>query len=67
MLVDCARMESLIKEVRMGKMNNIQQQATEKVDEMVGTSEIPNEVYEDMIIDEARQILMERAEADCND
>lgn len=51
----------------MGKMNNIQQQATEKVDEMVGTSEIPNEVYEDMIIDEARQILMERAEADCND
>lgn len=51
----------------MGKMNNIQQQATEEVDEMVGTSEIPNEVYEDMIIDEARQILMERAEADCND
>lgn len=67
MLVYCASMEVLIKEAQMGKMNNIQQQATEEVDEMVGTSEIPDSVYEDMIIDEARRILMERAEADCND
>lgn len=51
----------------MGKMNNIQQQATEEVDEMVGTSEIPDEVYQDMIIDEARRILMERAERQVED
>lgn len=51
----------------MGKMNDIHQQATEEVDEMVGTSEIPPEVYEDMIIDEARQILMERAERQVED
>lgn len=54
----------------MNKLSDIHQQATENVDERVGTAEVPEEVYEDMIIDEARRILMRRAEdqeADCND
>ena len=54
----------------MAKMNDIYQQAQEKVDGELGTSEVPDWVREDAIIDEARRILMERSErqeADCND
>ena len=51
-------------------MSDIQQEATEKVDDDMGTSEVPDWVREDAIIDEARRILMRRneeQEADCND
>lgn len=49
----------------MGKLSDIHQQATEVVDEL---GEIPADVYEEAIIDEARRILMERKdESESND
>ena len=51
----------------MAKMNDIYQQAQEKVDDEVGTSEVPDYVYREAIVDEARRILMEEKEGqDCN-
>lgn len=48
-------------------LSDIHQQATDNVDGELGTSEVPDEVYEDAIIDEARRILMERAERQVED
>ena len=48
-------------------LSDIHQQATDNVDGELGTSEVPDYVREDAIIDEARRILMEEKEGqDCN-
>ena len=51
----------------MSKMSDIHQQATDNVDGELGTSEVPDFVYREAIVEEARRILMEEKEGqDCN-